>query len=134
MNPGNERLLRLETNVRELRRFRQRYTLEEIRQEPHLEWSLRYGLLEAIQIVIDISCHIVSRYNLGVPDSYAACMDLLRRNGFIDEQTYRVLLGMVGLRNILVHEYAEVNIDYLYSILDRTDDFVRFIQQIRPYI
>ncbi|WP_366972603.1 HepT-like ribonuclease domain-containing protein [Thermoflexus sp.] len=88
MNPGNERLLRLETNVRELRRFRQRYTLEEIRQEPHLEWSLRYGLLEAIQIVIDISCHIVSRYNLGVPNSYAACMDLLRRNGFIDEQTY----------------------------------------------
>ncbi|WP_448592615.1 hypothetical protein [Thermoflexus hugenholtzii] len=53
MNPVNERLLRLETNVRELRRFRQRYTLEEVRQEPHLEWSLRYGLLEAIQSCLE---------------------------------------------------------------------------------
>jgi uncharacterized protein YutE (UPF0331/DUF86 family) len=134
VNSTNERLLHLETNARELRRFRQRYTLEEVRQEPHLEWSLRYGLLEVIQIVIDISCHIMSRYNLGVPDSHAACMDLLYRNGFIDEQTHQILLGMVGLRNILAHEYTEINIDYLYSLLDRIDDFVRFIQKIRSCI
>lgn len=51
-----ERLLCLDVNVRELARFRQMYSHEDVRRDPHLEWALRYGLLEAIQIVIDLSC------------------------------------------------------------------------------
>ena len=35
-----ERLLRLEVNVRELARFRQTYTREDVRREPHLEMGV----------------------------------------------------------------------------------------------
>lgn len=41
-----ERLQRPEATLRELQRFHQRYTLEDIERDPHLEWALRYGLLE----------------------------------------------------------------------------------------
>lgn len=127
-----ERLQRLEVLLRELHRFRQRYALDDIHRDPHLEWALRYGLLEAIQIVIDISCHLVSRDNLGVPASYAECIERLYRAGYLDEFSWKALLGMVGLRNLLVHEYALVDIARLYSLLERIGDFQRFIEQIGP--
>jgi len=43
-----DRLFRLDVNVRELERFRQTYAIQDIRRDPHLEWALRYSLLEAI--------------------------------------------------------------------------------------
>ncbi|MGQ9548635.1 MAG: type VII toxin-antitoxin system HepT family RNase toxin [Roseiflexus sp.] len=128
-----ERLQRLEVNIRELQRFRQTYTREDVRRDPHLEWALRYGLLEAVQIVIDVSCHVVSRHNLGLPATYAECVDRLHRAGYLDDRLANTLSGMVGLRNILVHEYVSVDHERLYELLDRLDDLRWFAQQIEPY-
>ena len=44
-----ERLQKLEENLLHLRRFRETYSEEDVRRDRHLEWALRYGLLEAIQ-------------------------------------------------------------------------------------
>lgn len=129
-----ERLLRLDVNVRELARFRQMYSLENVRRDPHLEWALRYGLLEAIQIVIDLSCHIVSARNLGVPATYAECVELLSRAGILSGDVAKTVAGMVGLRNILVHEYISVELKRVYDLLDRLDDFRAFAAQIQPYV
>ncbi len=128
-----ERLQRLEATTRELQRFRRTYTRADVRRDPHLEWALRYGLLEAIQIVIDISCHVVSHHNLGVPATYAECVDRLHHAGYLDDRLADVLSGMVGLRNVLVHEYISVDPERLYELLDRLDDFRRFAEQIEPY-
>ncbi len=129
-----ERLQRLDANVRELERFRQMYTSEDVRREPHLEWALRYGLLEAIQIVIDVSCHLVSEKNLGVPATYAECIELLCRAGLLDNDLAEAVLGMVGLRNVLVHEYVSIDLRRLYGLLHRLDDFRSFVKQVSPHI
>lgn len=126
--------MRLETHVRELQRFRERYASDDVRQDAHLDWALRYGLFEAIQIVIDISCHVVNRHYLGAPASYAECVDLLRRAGYLDEDLAGAVSRMVGLRNILVHEYVRVDPERLYELLSRLDDFQRFVERIRRYM
>ena len=129
-----ERLSRLEENLIQLQRFRDIHSLEDVRGDRHLEWSLRYGLLEAIQIVIDVSCHLVSRDNLGMPASYSECIELLQRAGYIGDSLARVLVSMIGLRNILVHEYIHVELESLYGLLDRVDDFKAFMREIAPYL
>jgi len=129
-----ERLQRLEENIRELRRFRHTYTLDHMRRDRHLEWALRYGLLEAIQIVIDVSCHVVSRDNLGIPANYAECIEMLHRAGYLDDALTNVLSSMTGLRNILVHEYIHVDPRQLHQLLDRLDDFKMFAEQIGPHL
>jgi len=80
----SERLKRLETNIVELTKFRKEITLHDVMHDKTKEWALRYGLLEAIQIVIDIACYVVSKYNLGNPETYAECIELLQKNGYID--------------------------------------------------
>ncbi len=129
-----EKVKRLEDNLGELRRFQTTYSLQEVEKNKHLEWALRYGLLEAIQIVIDVSCYLVSKDNLGNPTTYADCVAFLRQYGYIDDEVASKLTAMVGLRNLLVHEYIRIDVPKLYTLLDRIDDFVAFIGQVGKYL
>lgn len=69
------RLSLLEQNVNELFVFKKRYSVQDIQSDKSKEWALRYGLLESIQIVVDISCHLTTKYNLGNPSTYAECVE-----------------------------------------------------------
>ncbi|KJU85993.1 protein containing DUF86 [Candidatus Magnetobacterium bavaricum] len=114
----------------ELLRLRERFEVDGILADKHAEWALRYGYLETIQVLIDISCHLVSKYNLGNPATYADCIKLLAKHGYLDEGLTIKLIGMVGLRNILIHQYQEVGVERLYQLLSSTDDIRLFVQQI----
>jgi len=94
---------------------------------------LRYGFLESIQIVIDVACHIVSKYNLGSPSTYSECIELLTKYKYIDEDLSDRVSGMVGLRNILVHEYIAVDTDKLYGLLESVKDLKEFAEKIKEY-
>ncbi len=129
-----QKLQRLETHLVQLEQFRKRYTLEDVRSNPYLEWALRYGLLEAVQMVVDISCHLIVRDRIGTPETYASCVDLLEHAGYVTPDLAARLRGMVGLRNRLVHEYAFVDVSRLYAFLDHLEDFRAFLRQIAPRI
>lgn len=127
----NRRLQTLETNVAELRKMGSDYSVTDIKEDKTKEWALRYGLLESIQIIIDISCHIVVHNNLGNAETYADCISLLGNFDIIDKELENRLTGMAGLRNILVHEYVAIDIERLYNMLNKLDDFTTFAQAVR---
>lgn len=125
-----DRLKRLEDNATELAAMKVRHSLEDIKADKSLEWALRYGLLESFQIVIDIACHIVSKYNLGNPESYSDCIALLAEHKYIDRALAEKLTGMVGLRDILVHHYVVIEVERLYNLLTRIDDLRQFARAV----
>ena len=130
MDEYSSRLKRLEENLRELERFRGTSTddLEEGRQK---RWALRYGMLESIQAIIDIACAVVSQYNLGYPDSYADCLRVLRREDVLPDDLTDRLTQAVGMQNVLVHEYLDVDDGLLLDALERLSDFRAFAEAIR---
>ena len=117
----SDRVARLEENV---------ITLEELRSDPlstrRSQWALRYGLMESIQIVIDLACEIVAKRSLGSPSTYRECIELLAQFGLLEQSLAETLQKMVGLRNLLVHDYDEVDINRLTPLLGRLDDFKAF--------
>jgi len=129
-----ERLPQLETYISELHSLRESYKFEDIKGDLTRQWALRYGLLESIQITIDISCHLVVHLNLGNAKSYSDCIDLLQKFGYLDKPLSDNLKSMVGLRNILVHEYVNVDIEQLYTMLDHLNDFGSFSKAVAPYL
>jgi uncharacterized protein YutE (UPF0331/DUF86 family) len=126
-----EKLQQLENNVEELESFKQRYTFEDVQKDTTIQWALRYGFLESIQIVIDIACHLAAKYNLGNAQTYAECIDLLAKFDYIDSTLAKKLKAMAGLRNILVHEYVKVDNEQLYSMLENLGDFRDFAEGVR---
>ena len=129
-----ERLRALEENIAELRKFKKRFSLKEIQNDKMIQWSLRYGLLESIQILIDLSCHLVSKYNLGNPTTYSECVEFLKTYGYIDDDLNTRLLGMIGLRNLLIHEYMAIDVNKLYDLLNHVDDFIEFSRKISTIV
>jgi len=128
---NQKKLAQLENNLVELELFKQNYTIDDVRSNTHYQWALRYGFLESMQIIVDIACHLSVSQNLGQPSSYAECIELLSRFKIIPEQLKERLIGMTGLRNLLVHEYLKVDVEKLYGLLDRLDDIREFLQAVK---
>ncbi len=129
-----ERLKLLEENINELTAFKKKYTLKDVQGDKTREWALRYGILETIQAVIDISCHLVSKFNLGNPQSYSECIELLGKFNYIDDELTTKLTGMTGLRNLLIHEYLIIEVNKLYDLLNDIGDFNKFAQKINEMV
>lgn len=115
--------------------------LESIRQEldggiigKRTEWEVRYGLFESIQIVIDIACKVTSYYNLAHPKSYGECIGALVNSRYIDSNIAAKTTKMIGLRNLLIHEYATIDTVKLIDFLDYLDDFREFARQIQKSV
>lgn len=64
----------------------------------------------AIQAVLDISHHIVADRNLPLPADSKSLFDLLARQKVVSRGLSVKLAAMAGLRNILVHDYLEIDL------------------------
>lgn len=129
-----DRLRLLEKNVATLESLRGQLTYEALSKNIQKEWALRYGLLESIQIVVDIACHLASKLNLGNPESYADCIKLLEQFGYISNDLSMKLVAMIGLRNILVHGYMVVDLKRIFDFLANIDDMREFAQSVQHLV
>ena len=129
-----EKLKQLEENLKLLEELKKEFKVEDIVLNRRYEWELRYGLFESIQVIIDISCKIVNLFNLGKPENYRECLELLGRFGYLKKEHIKRYISMIGLRNLLVHGYATIDAEKLYSFLDNINDFKNFIDEISANI
>ena len=89
----------------------------------------------SIESVIDMCKILVSSLRLGIPSEEIDLFESLFRKGIITDKILRMLKEMRGLRNILVHEYAEVDDKLIFKILHtRLNDFDNFIKIILNFI
>lgn len=89
------------------------------------------NLQRACQATIDIAMHIISVRNLGAPQSGKAAFSILENNNIIDKEISQNMQGMIGFRNIAIHEYQELNLDILKNILDsHLSDLTEFARTI----
>ena len=126
-----EKLKHLEANIATLKEIKTTISLDDIKSNKRYEWEIRYGLFESIQILIDISCKISSHFNLGNPKTYKECIESLIKYNYLSDNIAKKTISMVGLRNLLVHEYVKIDDEKLYQFLDYLDDFVAFVDEIK---
>lgn len=89
----------------------------------------------SIEAVIDI-CHLlVAGLRLGIAAEEDDLFDKLEEAGIISADMAEVLKEMKGLRNILVHEYAQIDDRIVYDIArTRLTDFEAFKQQVLQFL
>ncbi len=107
-----------------------RYAAEE--HEPLLADRVRMGDLKytfqtAIEACIDAAQHVVADHGLRVPSSNADAFRSLAAAGLIHAGLATVLAGAVGFRNVLVHDYAEVDDRRVVAHLQHLAELRRFV-------
>ncbi len=85
----------------------------------------------SIECVIDICGLMVTGLRLGLPAEEDDLFEKLEQAGIITSPKKQSLKKMKGFRNILVHEYGEVDNMIVYDILQNNlNDFEAFKQDI----
>jgi len=63
--------------------------------------------------------HIISYEGWGIAGSLNEIFYILQDKGVIKREITEKMVPMVGFRNILVHEYQDVNLDIVHNILSK---------------
>lgn len=88
----------------------------------------------AITCIMDIGNHIISAMDLPEPETYADIPLILGNEGIIPKDLARKLAGAVRFRNILAHEYMDIDRRLVYKHLQTgLDDLVEFIYVIAGF-
>ena len=89
--------------------------------------SIILNIQRACEAAIDIAMHLVSVKRLGLPQSSREAFELLEQQGLISETLLSRLKGMVGFRNIAVHNYQVLKLDIIEMIIEhRLKELITF--------
>ncbi len=116
-----------------LKRIREEYVgFEESFEENYTKQdSVILNLERASQASIDIATHIVKTKNLGLPNTSRELFSMLLDAGIISENICKQMQGMVGFRNIAVHDYQNLNIEIVVAIVEKhLGDFEGFVREV----
>lgn len=89
------------------------------------------NLQRACEAVLDLAMYVVSTRRLGLPQNKREAFILLEQNKIIDSKMSKNMQGMVGFRNIAVHDYKQIDEGILKDVIENhlNDllDFARII-------
>jgi uncharacterized protein YutE (UPF0331/DUF86 family) len=78
-----------------------------------------FNLQMAIQNCVDIAAHIISEEGFGIPDSISEMFYLLEENRYLDNQLTEKMVKAAGFRNLIVHEYAKIEVKQVFDIAQK---------------
>ena len=95
-----------------------------------------FRLIVATEAAIDICLHVAATVIRKVPEEYAGCFMLLSEHGLIDKSLAIRLAQMARFRNLLVHQYWEIDYARMYQIITGSDldDLNEFTAQIKKVV
>ena len=100
----------------------------DIKEERFVTATLRLVL----QNVIDVAAHIVADDRLGAPQTLRQTFLILARAERLEPSLAESLGRMAGLRNLLVHEYAALDLERVRSIVENDlRDIEAFVETVR---
>jgi uncharacterized protein YutE (UPF0331/DUF86 family) len=78
--------------------------------------SVVLHLWQAVQVVIDLAVSTCVRLGLGSPPTYADAFRRLSAAGVLDEGVAARLAAAAGFRNLVVHAYADLDLQRVHAI------------------
>jgi uncharacterized protein YutE (UPF0331/DUF86 family) len=124
----------LETYQDQLKEF-SGITVEAYRADWKSQRIVERTLQMMIETCADIAGHIASDRNMRSPTSYADTFTVLSENGIIDADLSTIMGKMAKFRNVVVHQYEQVDAEIVVLILKRhLADFDHFRDAVVLYL
>ena len=106
-------------------------TRDELRSNYDLQDIIALNLERAVQTCVDIAAHVISQTEIPPPSTMAEGFARLAELQILPLQLAESLQKAVAFRNILVHNYTDINWDIVTDMVThRLTDFVQFAQAI----
>jgi uncharacterized protein YutE (UPF0331/DUF86 family) len=83
-----------------------------------LQDAIAMNLQRMGELAIDIANYLIKKKKLGLPQDSADAFVLLQRAGLISEELMNHMKGMVGFRNVVVHEYQKLDLNIMVNVIE----------------
>ncbi|MBC8413871.1 MAG: DUF86 domain-containing protein [Nitrospira sp.] len=133
-NITGRKLADIDTYLKQLSEFTT-ITVEQYKQDWKTQRIVERTLQMLIETCIDIANHIVSDDKLRVPESYSDTFKVLMENKFITESLSEKMIKAAKFRNVVVHQYDNIDAAIAVSIVKNDLMYFReFQEQIVEYL
>ena len=128
------KLSELDIYLAQLKEF-SNITLQQYKADWKTQRIIERTLQMIIETCVDIANHVISDSNMRPPKTYADTFKVLSENDIIVTKLFTSLEKMAKFRNIVVHQYEEVDAEIVITILKQhLGDFEKFKKTILAYM
>jgi uncharacterized protein YutE (UPF0331/DUF86 family) len=104
-------------------------------KKPFAEDRLRQDAISAnlqrlCQLTIDLANLTIRKKKLGLPKESADSFEILQKAELINKKMKDDLKGMVGFRNVMVHEYTKLDMELMVDVIENHLDNLKEFSQI----
>lgn len=96
--------------------------------------GLKYKFVTTIEGVVNVAQHLCASEGWGPPRDNGDAVRLLGRHGVLDAGLAEEVARAVGFRNLLVHQYADVDDDRVVGQLDHLGDLDAFVASVSTWV
>jgi uncharacterized protein YutE (UPF0331/DUF86 family) len=115
----DKRLKELDEILQELAKYTG-ISPESLKRDLSLRWIIERGLIAGASVILEISDHILSSQFGVYAETYEESLKMLFDRGVISEDLYRLIKGLGGFRNILVHSYVDIDSGQVFEGFHRS--------------
>lgn len=109
-------------------------SLEEFLNDEDERDIICHNLFVMLQYIIDICSHIISDEGFEEPVFLSDMASILGKEKVIRKELQQPLKDMIGLRNILAHQYGDLDFKTIYNIVkNELKDVYAFLEDIVDY-
>ncbi|MFZ4507430.1 MAG: type VII toxin-antitoxin system HepT family RNase toxin [Fimbriimonas sp.] len=91
--------------------------------------AISANIQRACELAIDIANVVIKLRRLGVPQSSRESFEILAREGVISPELAAKMKNMVGFRNIMVHQYKDLDAEVYVEVIEAgADQLLEFAQ------
>lgn len=128
------KLTELETHLKEIKEF-STISVETYKEDWKTQRIVERTLQIMIELCIDIAEHIISDDHMRLPTTYSDTFKVLVENHVIDQSLFNIMEKMAKFRNVVVHQYENIDVTIVVSILGKSlKDFVEYKDAILIYL
>ena len=92
--------------------------------------AIKYSFITAIEACVDIAQHVCASEGWGPPKDNGDAMRLLGEHGVISAGLAARMRQAVGFRNVLVHEYVDVDDAVVLARLEDLRDLENYVRAV----
>lgn len=105
------------------------YDLNDFLGNPERYGSAERFLQLTIEALLDTGSHVIAELELGAIETYSDIPRILEKSGYIDRDLAERWILIIGFRNILVHEYLDVDRKVVHEVLQHQLKDLRVTKQ-----
>lgn len=128
------KLSRLNMFLEELRPISQK-SIEEYKDDHYLRFSAERLIQLIVECAVDVNNHVVVETDNRPPEDYRTSFVSAAKVKLISADLAERLKGSAGMRNILVHDYMEIDDEKVFNVIPAAiKDYKEYIKQAEAFV